>query len=118
MYFLAHADYMSKAVPDPVLECGDVNMDIRKFFEFIGYYLSEGSISTKKSNYQVSISQSSESEDLDNMIECMEHLGFKYSDYHYGTSNNHSLTICNKTFAKFISNEFGSHAGDKRFRYG
>ncbi len=114
MRFLAHANYNSNTNFEPVLAIGDnIRVDMRRFFEYAGYYLSEGSMSCKKSNYQISISQSGDSPVLDHMISCLDELGMKYSDYNYSGRKVHSLTICNKQFVKFIKKEFGSHADNK-----
>lgn len=114
MRFLAHVDYNSDTECEPALKIGDnINVDMRRFFEYVGYYLSEGSMSCKKSNYQISVSQSEESPVLHRMISCLDGLGMKYSDYNYSGKKVHSLTICNKQFVMFIKKEFGSHADNK-----
>ncbi len=112
MRFLAHSDYDTNSI-NSELQVNDISLDMRIFFKFAGYYLSEGSMSCKKSNYQVSVSQSSNSIAFDDISSCFKHLGLKYSDYHYPPKLIHSFTICNKKFVEFIKSEFGTHAHNK-----
>lgn len=113
MRFLAHADYYGQ-IPSPFILIDEKQVDIRYFLKFAGYYLSEGSLSCKTSNYQISVPQSEEKNNntyLD-IKKTFKNLGFKYSEYRY-KNKVPQFTICSKSLAIYMNETFGNHSTTK-----
>ncbi|KKK75023.1 hypothetical protein LCGC14_2877900, partial [marine sediment metagenome] len=114
MRFLAHSKYEPDfEIEDEIHIDETISINTEKYFEYAGYYLSEGHMSCQKGNYQISISQSKKTRVLQTMASCVGNMGMKYSEYDYDNRSTNSLTICNKKFVEHMKENFGSHAENK-----
>jgi hypothetical protein len=87
------------------INVGKYTLDMGDFFEFAGWYISEGSLETKH-NYTVHITQCKE--DTKEQIRILLEKCFGYVGY-YGSS----FQICGKDIGEFICNTFGKGSKTK-----
>jgi len=115
MRFLAHSEYQCNSYAEDRISIDEtISIAPKDFFEYAGYYLSEGHMSCQKSNYQISISQLKKSSVLQTMSSCVSNMGMNFSEYDYDDRTTNSITICNKEFVQYMKENFGTHAENKK----
>jgi len=82
-------------------------IELDKFAEFVGYYLSEGTLSCKKSNYRVQAYQKKKPSSI-KIQKSFASLGYNDRCYKYADTN--QFTISSKELAIFIRDNFGHGA--------
>lgn len=111
--FLAHSKYHTE-INSEFIYIDEHKIHLENFLPFLGYYLSEGSLSCRLGNYQVSVSQSEIKNKpiYDNIKQTFNALGFKYSEYKY-ENRTPQFTICNKSLSRYMKDNFGDHSTRK-----
>ncbi|QLH74912.1 MAG: hypothetical protein HPY73_05285 [Methanomassiliicoccales archaeon] len=87
--------------PSSAKETEPIVVKMDDWLEFLGYFLSEGSVQFKgKVPYRVNITQVKHEDKVYKIEDCIQRLGFKYN---YDT---HNFSISNKQLASYLS-QFG-----------
>ena len=100
---------------DSVCIYDNLEIEINKYLEYVGWYLSEGYTTYKKETrqYRVSISQSKYSQYYSEINNMMLKFGIKYHKYEYENKKVVSWDILNKKLAIYFKNNFGSGCFEK-----
>jgi intein/homing endonuclease len=86
---------------------GDSSIELSKFCKFIGYYLSEGTLNNKKSNYHVAIYQNTSKECFSDIEDTMSDMGFHVTEYADNRNpDDCRFIISNKELVTFINEHF------------
>ncbi len=85
-------------------------INLEDFLSFAGFYLSEGSLTSKKTNYRLIIYQNKDRY-FDEIKNCLDNLGFTYKIYEYGDERR--FFIYNKALVSYMLEQFGHGAANK-----
>lgn len=93
---------------------GNDDILLKDFCKFAGYYLSEGSLSAKKSNYHIHVYQSSNKYSFSDINDSVNSLGFHVTHGLGKSENDHQFVISKKDLVLFIQDNFG-HLSYKKY---
>lgn len=93
----------------------DAPVDGNTFIEFLGYWLSEGSLlstSHKASPYIVTLSQRNGPK-ADSIRSCLDKLGWKYSESYTASEDHYRWTLSNRCLSKWLRDNCGAKDQDR-----
>lgn len=107
-FLFAEKDYFYVNIDDEKIE-------LKEFCRFIGYYLSEGTLESQKSNYHVTLYQNDEKSCFADMKESVNALGYHVTEsIDNRNENDYRFVISNKNLVLFIQKHFNHGSLVKR----
>lgn len=90
-----------------------ITFDTKTFVEFLGYFISEGSLNpSKEGKYCISISQKKKHV-LDKIISCIDKLNIKYNTRDDSRDGTVEITIYHKSLWMYLKDNFGLYDKDR-----